>query len=378
MAAALAVVVAACGGGGSSDEVTGISAGTGETASTAATAAKKAAGSPTELPQVTVGVVDVLASSEASQRLEVGLKDASKVLGWKLLSCDAQGEPAGMQRCAETLLNQEVEVLFLLATEPTPVHNALVKAKSKGVPVIGFGGQTTNSPLLAGLYYPNEHEAGEIAGEYIVEQLESLKPDERSMIVHSIAAIWGEERTAGMLEKVEPAGIKIAAKYQTDLANVEAGTLKATTDELTANPEVKAIYDSFDAAGRSTAQAVAQKFPGKKFPERPLVVTFHADLTTLEMMREGKIDAVVDVPYDATAWIAADQAAQFLARETPPSKEPEPKYPLPFLKQELFTAEDEFPPEGQYREPQNDFVTFFTTKWQQEFTNIPKSGGAGE
>jgi ABC-type sugar transport system substrate-binding protein len=370
----LTVFVAACGSSSNNTSVTGIAAGTGAVAEGAATAAKKDAQPATTVPAVTVGVVNVLASSEASKRLEDALTSATHALGWKLLPCDAKGEPAEMQRCAETLLNRQVKVLFLLATEPTPVHNALVKAKERGIPVIGFGGQTSSSPLMAANYYPNEHEAGEIAGDYLVKELAKVPASERTMIVHRIAAIWGEERTKGMLAKVEAAGIHVAASYSTDLANVEAGTLKATTDELTANPGVKALYDSFDAAGRSMAQAVFQKFGHKTFPARPLVVTFHADLSTLAMVREGKVDAVVDVPYDATGWIAADQAAEFLARKTPPSTSPSGEYPLSFLGQELFTKEGKLPPVGQYRQPKNDFVTFFTTKWRDEFTNVAKGG----
>jgi hypothetical protein len=30
-------------------------------------------------------------------------------------------------------------------------------------------------------------------------------------------------------------------------------------------------------------------------------------------------------------------------------------------------TKDNLPPEGQYRTPKNDFVTFFKTKWQDEF-----------
>src|SRR5581483_9630744 len=99
----------------------------------------------------------------------------------------------------------------------------------------------------------------------------------------------------------------------TDPTNLIAGTQKTVTDELTADPNLKVIWADFDTAGQAAGQTVASRFAGKKFPDKPLLVTFHADPSTQGLMRSGAIDAVVDVNYDATAWELADAVAQHFA-----------------------------------------------------------------
>ena len=63
---------------------------------------------------------------------------------------------------------------------------------------------------------------------------------------------------------------------------------------------------------------MASKYAGKTFPNKPLVVTFHADPSSQVLMRSGGIDAVVDNNYDATAWELADATAQHFARKSVP------------------------------------------------------------
>ena len=114
---------------------------------------------------------------------------------------------------------------------------------------------------------------------------------------------------------------------------------------------------------------VASKYPGKSFPNKPLVVTFHADPSSQVLMRSGGIDAVVDNNYDATAWQLADATAQFFAR-----KKAFPPYGTSFkypgigdpLAYEIVTKKN-LPPAGKYYvAPPADVVTYFTTKWKTE------------
>ena len=108
--------------------------------------------------------------------------------------------------------------------------------------------------------------------------------------------------------------MKISLAATTDPTNLIAGTQKIVSDALTADPSVKAIWVDFDTAGQAAGQVVASKYAGKTFPNKPLVVTFHADPSSQVLMRSGGIDAVVDNNYDATAWELADATAQHFAR----------------------------------------------------------------
>jgi ABC-type sugar transport system substrate-binding protein len=363
---------AACGSNDSNGEASkasGIEAGGGSRAERAAQAAQQAAdaaGGKVDLPAKKAGILQILGSIESAQRAEKGMRTAIKSLGWTAQVCDAQGDPNKMAQCGDSLLDRNIDVLFVLGIEPSLIKAQLRKAKSMNVPVVGFGGQIGEDPLWAGKYYPDDPESGRILADYVQKRLSEVDGTKK-VAINSYPAAWSELRTDAFKELVKSSSdLKLVANQTTDAANLVEGTRKQVNDTLTANPDIKAYWFGFDVAGQVGGQAVAAKYAGKSFPDRPLVVTFDADLGTQKLMRAGAIDAVVDVAYDASAWVAADQAAEFFARDKPFEKSPQPDYPVTFFDNVILTK-DNLPPAGQYRQPKDDFVTFFKTKWKAEY-----------
>jgi ABC-type sugar transport system substrate-binding protein len=378
--AVLALLLAACGssggsGTGTQEATTGAEEPAGEGGSTDARTeraeelgrqAAEESGGSVELPPKKAGILNILGSIESAQRSEKAMKAAIADLGWSSQSCDAEGDPTKMTACGNSLLDSGVEVMFTIGIEPSLIKGPLQKAKQEGVPVVSFAGKVAPDPLWAGAYYPSDPESGTILAAYVEERLNELEGT-KEVAINSYPAAWSELRTDRFRKVVkENPDWKLVANQTTDAANLVEGTRQQVTDTLTANPDIKAYWFGFDSAGQVGGQAVAAKYPGKSFPERPLVVTFDADLATQELIRAGAIDAVVDVAYPASAWVAADQAAQFFARQTPMSTSPRPKYPATFYDNEIVTKEN-LPPEGQYREPKDDYEKFFETKWETEF-----------
>lgn len=372
---ALTGLAVACGGDdsdSSSAPATTEAAG-GERAQRAIAAGQQAAtdaGGEVALPVKSAGILQILGAVESAQRAEAAMKESIDLLGWDSIVCDAQGDPTKMARCGDSLLDQGVEVMFVLGIEPSLIKPQLQKAKDKGVPVIGFGGQVADDPLWASKYYPDDPTSGDILTDYVMDRLGEVEGD-KQVAVNSYPAEWSRLRTDAFLEAVKAdSSIELVAEQTTDAANLVEGTRKQVNDTLTANPDLDVYWFGFDSAGQVGGQAVASRFRGKAFPERPLVVTFDALLATQDLMRAGAIDAVVDVPFDASAWIAADQAAEFFARDTAFDASPQPEYPITIFDNMIVTQEN-LPPEGEYREPAEDFETFFTTKWENEFESTP-------
>ena len=337
--------------------------------------AAQAAGEKVEVPKTNIGFVNILGSIESAQRAERTFREAADVVGWNVNTCDAQGDPTKMARCADSLLDQNVDVLVVLGIEPSLIQAQLKKAKSQGVPVVEYSGQVAASPLWAGTYYPDEPEAGQALTDYLMNKLNELPDSTVPIAVDDYPTEWSSARTDTLRKAVEAQDkVKIAVESTTDATNLVEGTRKTVTDEITANPDLKAFWFGFDTAGQAGGQAVLAKFPGKTFPDKPLVVTFHADLGTTDLMRAGAIDAVSDVPYDASGWVAVDQIAEFEARKTPMSAEPQPDYPgIGTVYDYVVVDSTNLPPEGEYRVPENDYQTFFKTKWSNEFTNVSGS-----
>ena len=78
-------------------------------------------------------------------------------------------------------------------------------------------------------------------------------------------------------------------------------------------------------------------------------------------------DGPLEQPYDAAGWVAVDQAAELFARGKAFDKSTAPDYAGFEIYDYALVTKDNLPPEGEYRTPKNDFVTFFKTKWQHEF-----------
>ena len=114
---------------------------------------------------------------------------------------------------------------------------------------------------------------------------------------------------------------------------------------------------------------VASKYAGKTFPDKPLVVTFHADPSSQVLMRSGGIDAVVDNNYDATAWELANATAEKFARGKPfPAYGTSFKYPGigDPLAYTIVTKGNLPKLPNKYVAPPTDVVTYFTAKWKAE------------
>jgi ABC-type sugar transport system substrate-binding protein len=376
--AVLAIVAVGCGdddnngsesGGGG--KVTGVQAGTGSRQDEAAEAGKKAAeaaGGNVDLPKKRAGILQILGAIESAQRAENTVTEAIKSVGWTTTVCDAQGDPKKMAACGDSLLDRNVDVMFVIGIEPSLIKGQLRKAKQQNVPVVEISGQVTADPLWSGTYYPDEEKAGRILADSLMKKMQEVEGT-ADIAVADYPATWASARTDQLKQAANDSGgkAKIAATSVTDATNLVQGTQKTVTDQLTQNPDLKGYWFAFDSAGQAGGPAIQAKSGGKMFPDKPWVVTFHADLGTLDLMRKGAIDVVLDVPYDAAGWVAVDQAAEFFGRRKAFDKSPAPDYGGFEIYDYALVTKDNLPPEGQYRTPKNDFVTFFKTKWQDEF-----------
>lgn len=329
--------------------------------------AAKAAGEPVKLEPKTIGIINFLGGIESSDRLKSTAERAAKLIGYKTIVCDGKGTPTVFVTCGNSLLDQGVDGILEIAIEPATIQPVLDKAKKQGVPVVQIGGAVPQGDL-DGNYGPDEVEQGKILSDYLFKQLEPLDGNP-GVVIHNFPASWGATRTTQFQNAVkEQDKIKILATTVTDSANLVQSTRKIVGDQITQYPDAKAYWFTFDTTGQVGGQVIQSKYAGKEFPEKPLVATFHADLGTLDLMRKGAIDVTSEGNYGEASWIGIDQLAEYFARKTEISKDPQPEYPGAG---DLFTyqiiTKDNLPPEGEYVPPRVDVVSFFTKKWQDEF-----------
>ncbi|QEC48099.1 substrate-binding domain-containing protein [Baekduia soli] len=376
----LAFAVAACGsknnssssGNSNVSKGSGIRASTGSRAEQATADGKKVGasmGAKVALPVKTIGIINFLNGIESSDRLAATAKLAASKLGWKTIQCDGKGTPTVFVACGNSLLDRGVDGIVEIAIDPSQIQSVLTKAKKAGVPVVQAGGGALPNGDLAGNYGPDEVKAGQVLTDGLIKK---LGPGGGGVIIHDFPAAWAKDRTDQLRNRIKQGNTKLTILKNTitDAANIVPFTRKTTTDELTQyGSKVKAFWMAFDTTGQIAGQVISAKYAGKSFPDKPLVATFHADLGTLDLMRQGKIDMTSEANYDASDWIAVDQMAEYFARKTPPSQDNQPKYPVvgDVFSYEIIDSSN-LPPKGQYVAPKLDVPSFFASKWQTEFT----------
>jgi ABC-type sugar transport system substrate-binding protein len=323
---------------------------------------------PAKLPNIHVGIINFLNGIESSDRNADSAVYAAAQLGWESTVCDGKGTASQWVACGNALLAEGVGAIIALGFEAGQIAPVIAKAKAKGIPVVQCSGEVPLSSYN-GSYAPNEKKVGEVLTTALMEKLNTVEEEPVEVVVHSFPASWGVERVKPFEEAVAgQSKVKIADTTMTDAANLVPFTRNAVTTQLTQNPNVKAFWFTFDSAGQVGGQVVESKFPGKEFPEKPLVATFHGDLATLTLMEQGAIDMESDVNYDASNWVAVDGIAQELARHEPMSKEPQPKFPTigEGYTYQIVTKEN-LPESGQLVQPEWDVPSYFTAKWKAEY-----------
>src|SRR5581483_7283485 len=313
-----------------------------------------------------VGYLDIVGGIESADRADNALRNAFQHLGAKWMYCDGQGNPQKWVTCGNSLIAQGANVIALTGIDPATIPSVVQSAKAKGIPIVDCCG--TVGPGFQVQIAPDEAFAGQVLAKYLQAKLHTLSGTQ-DILSLDYPAPWAQTRTNALKKLVAgDSRLKIAASATTDPTNLIAGTQKQVGDELTADPNLKAIWVAFDTAGQAAGQVVSSKFAGKTFPDKPLVVTFHADPSTQPLLKSGAIDAVVDVNYDVTAWEVADVVAEHFARNKKfPAYTSHMAYPgigNP-LAYQIVTGKN-LPPEGTYTAPKVDAVSYFIAKWKQE------------
>lgn len=378
--AGIALVLSACGGNESTETSTSEAAPASPTAAessenaapagnTAADLGIAAAGDPIELKPLTIGYVNYVAANLEAMRMELATKAAAEALGWTFIPCDGQGVPATMSKCATGLVNQDVDYLLTNGFPEAIFTEALGIAATKGIPVISVGGDPGPKEALSAAYYPSDADMGTALADWMINKLGA--DSNATIIQQNFPAEFIVARNLAMEAAIAKTTITIAGMFDADPANLIAGTKDATTAQLNALPDAKALWIPFSSSDAGASQALEAKYLGKSFPERPLLLGVYASLPTLELIRQGKVDASVENALEWISWVALDQVAQNAMRGTALSQDSDPFYGVDLnWGTPIVVDSTNLPPEGELMPALADFVSYFTSKWGAEFTNL--------
>ncbi|WP_420620280.1 sugar ABC transporter substrate-binding protein [Candidatus Poriferisocius sp.] len=329
-----------------------------------------------ELPDITIGYLQWIYADEAGKRIEDAAKEAVDFLGWGYETCDAAGDPAQMPVCGNQLLDADIDVMLTDGIPEAFITDVLERAEAEGVPVLSAGGEVDPRDFYIASYASDDTDLGVQLANYLIEQL----PDGGNIIVQTVPTAWSDKRITGLNSVIEGTGITVVDQWEGDFANLVAGTEADVTTKLQQYDDVDAVWINFSVASIGAASAIGALYPDGDDPDRPLLVTFYANPTTVNDIRDGRVDAAVDEKLEWQSWAQVDAVAQMLVFGTEPSQERAPSYDgRIFSVRQVVTIDtvNAMPADSTEvpaPDPPGDYEEYFRNKWCGQFSGVANCG----
>jgi ribose transport system substrate-binding protein len=186
-----------------------------------------------------------------------GAEEAGKELGAEVLVESAEYDLAKQTSQIEDFITKDVDVILLNAVDTKGIAAAVQQAKGAGIPVIAV--DTNAEGGVDSTVTSDNYQAGKLAGEYVVEQLNG-KGDIVIIDGPPVSAV--ADRIQGFEDVIKESGIKVVAKQ-----NGEGNREKALTvmeSILQANPSgsIDAVFAINDP--EAIGVEIAQEQAGRK------------------------------------------------------------------------------------------------------------------
>lgn len=297
--ALLAIALAACGSSSSSSS---------KSSASVATPASNPSGIC--VPQKTIGLVELIAQAPIDTKTDEMVKTIAKELGWKVEYVDAGGEVNKANTAVQNFVNEKVAMIVDDSVDAAPIRTSLLAAKQAGIPVFETNAGNQPSPLFAAMYNENESTMGKIVAEYIVKTVPNAQIGDLSTNLNYAGVL----REAAIQKVVKESGgkAKVAADQQVDLTNAVVNTEKTLTDELTAHPEINAVYAVFDNMATAAAAAIKAKGDTGKVK----LYSYFTDPSNLPLLTNHELTAVADANLPFGAVIVFDQYLKHITKGT--------------------------------------------------------------
>ena len=332
------------------------------------------AGGRTQAPKgKVIGYMHLSSQTEASIRVLNGLKTIAKLFGYKVNVCDPNFDARKVAQCATSLVAQNPDIVIVEAADPGASGAGLQEAFKKKIPWIITGAQQTPSKFVTAQYVPDERAQTRVLDTWFFGQIEKRVGKGSAAEIGAWQAppvgIGVRARDTQRKQDLKRfPSIKEIYTHDIDLPNAVQDTLETTLQLVEQNPGVDGLWQTCDFCVGPMAQALDTKnLTGTK---RPILTGIYSTRETRQAIREGRVDGVVQNNFEAMGWVAMDQALEFWARgkKFAPNKSVFKKgYSMEILQSWIETKANVGSNTSIVKNNGEDYVTYFTTKWNREF-----------
>lgn len=310
------------------------------------------------VPKKTIGILNITAASESTIRPQDEALAAIKLLGWKSVIIDAQGDPQKEAAGMTSLVTQKVDAILSIANQPSAIQAGLLAAKAANIPVINIAGVVAPDPKLAASYAPDEKAMTKALDDYMIKQLSG---GGRIATITAPAIYALALRDAQLKSDLQSTSISVAANHEIDFTNPVQDATKAVNDILTANPDVKAFWTDTDF----DVQPAANVLKTKGLCGQVQLYGYYGDKANLQALRDGCATAVVDTGISASSDMAIDGLlGLFVHRKAIPAH---PTYGEDFFKPTIIDKSNVPSDPTAYFPPPADYTKYFHDKWSKDY-----------
>jgi ribose transport system substrate-binding protein len=189
----------------------------------------------------------------------------------------------------EQAIQKGSDAIVISATSSDGIIPAIEKAREAGIKIVNFDTRISDPSMYDAYVGADDVEGAYKAGKYIAEQLGGK--GQVGLITGLLAQSTGVDRKEGFLKAMaEYPDIEVVAEASADWRSDLAADV--TTNMLTANPEIDAIFASNDqmAVGMVNAAQNAGK------AEDLILVGYDGILDAVNLVLDGSLDAFVALP----------------------------------------------------------------------------------
>ncbi|CDQ20176.1 ribose ABC transporter substrate-binding protein RbsB [Halobacillus karajensis] len=235
--------------------------------------------------------------------IKEGVEKEAEAQGMEVIVVDAQNDAAKQINDVEDLIQQGVDALLINPTDSSAISTAVQSANSLGIPVVTLD-RSADKGEVATLVSSDNEKGGEMAGQYLVDQLgEGAKVAELEGVPGASAT---RERGAGF-HNIADEQLDVIAKQTANFDRTEG--LNTMENILQGHPDVEAVFAHNDEMALGAYQAIQSS--GKDI----LVIGFDGNEDALNSIKEGNLSATVAQQPEKIGELAVQAGADVLQGE---------------------------------------------------------------
>jgi ABC-type sugar transport system substrate-binding protein len=311
--------------------------------------------------KVTVGIAAITEQSpNVLQQLAMDRK-AAKLLGFKVVVLNANGDPAMMAQIMSALVNQNVSAIIDIAINPSQAPQAFASAKQKHIPIFAQAAPLIDpTHYAAATYAPSDAKMSALLGAQILKDY----PTGGKALSLNASAILAIAIRYQSLAKATAGVVTVASTHETDLANAVSDTQTAVADALHADPTINMIWGLQDFEFSTAIQTIQSQNLGNIG-----VFSYYLDPVDFSILRADKGDAepmaVADSPVYDSGWYAFDAMVNKFVLHKKNWVTSESIHPFPYT---LVTPGNVQATGDVYNYP--SYQPFFTKRWKAEGVKV--------